>query len=515
MADSDQSIYNLRYNQIIGDLEGFGGGSPQWTVLTLHNVDPTQVPISRLINTTGPLTGGGNLSTDLTLSIPQATSLVDGFLSHIDWSTFNNKQAAGSYITALTGDATATGPGSVPLTLATVNGTVGTFTYASVTVNGKGLITSASNGATGSLTALGTDGIVVTGGTGAVLGAGTSLAQHVADATHSGYLSSTDWNRFNGDTAGITALTGDVTATGPGSAAATLATVNSNVGSFTYASITVNGKGLVTAASSGTAPVTSVSGTAGDISSTGGTTPVIDLVNTAVSPNTYTNATITVDQKGRITSASSGTAGVTSVSGTANQINSTGGTTPVLSLSSTLVLPGTFNANGTKLTNIANGTAATDAAAFGQIGGTADTNAAGYIIGTIVQVVTATSTTDFTTTSSSFQTTNSTATITPKATTHKIRVTTTGTMFISAEGDDIYATLTRGGINLAGTFGLAHSSQNIAPGVDLANAALIYLDSPVTTSATTYAVAVRTGSAGTAHYGDTPTQYFLLEEIAF
>lgn len=42
--------------------------------------------------------------------------------------------------------------------------------------------------------------------------------------------------------------TGDVT----GSTALTLATVNSNVGSFTNANITVNGKGLITAASSGT-----------------------------------------------------------------------------------------------------------------------------------------------------------------------------------------------------------------------------------------------------------------------
>jgi len=52
--------------------------------------------------------------------------------------------------------------------------------------------------------------------------------------------------------AGITELTGDVTATGPGSAVATLATVNSNVGAFTNANITVNAKGLVTAAANGT-----------------------------------------------------------------------------------------------------------------------------------------------------------------------------------------------------------------------------------------------------------------------
>ena len=45
----------------------------------------------------------------------------------------------------------------------------------------------------------------------------------------------------------ITALTGDVTASGPGSALTTLATVNSNIGTFN--NVTVNGKGLVTSAS--------------------------------------------------------------------------------------------------------------------------------------------------------------------------------------------------------------------------------------------------------------------------
>lgn len=53
--------------------------------------------------------------------------------------------------------------------------------------------------------------------------------------------------------AGITALTGDGTATGPGSAVLTLATVNSSPGAIGSASQTitetVNGKGLVTAAS--------------------------------------------------------------------------------------------------------------------------------------------------------------------------------------------------------------------------------------------------------------------------
>jgi hypothetical protein len=65
----------------------------------------------------------------------------------------------------------------------------------------------------------------------------------------------------------ITALTGDVTATGPGSVAATLATVNSNVGSFgsstSIPSFTVNAKGLITAASGNAvvAPAGTLSGT--------------------------------------------------------------------------------------------------------------------------------------------------------------------------------------------------------------------------------------------------------------
>lgn len=72
-------------------------------------------------------------------------------------------QPAGNYITDLTGDVTASGPGSVAATLATVNANVGSFgsaTQASIfTVNAKGLITAASQAtatpAVGSITGLG------------------------------------------------------------------------------------------------------------------------------------------------------------------------------------------------------------------------------------------------------------------------------------------------------------------------------------------------------------------------
>lgn len=49
----------------------------------------------------------------------------------------------------------------------------------------------------GNITDVGTDGISVTGGTGAVIGSGVNISQQAASATQNGYLSSTDWNTFN------------------------------------------------------------------------------------------------------------------------------------------------------------------------------------------------------------------------------------------------------------------------------------------------------------------------------
>jgi hypothetical protein len=52
-------------------------------------------------------------------TISQAGVSGNGYLSSTDWNTFNNKQASGNYITALSGEATASGPGSAAVTLST------------------------------------------------------------------------------------------------------------------------------------------------------------------------------------------------------------------------------------------------------------------------------------------------------------------------------------------------------------------------------------------------------------
>jgi hypothetical protein len=139
------------------------------------------------LTTTYPLFSSASTgSVNIYSATSSATSA--GVLSPTDWSTFNSKQAAGNYITALTGDLSASGPGSVSATLATVNTNTGSYgsstAIPSFTVNGKGLITAASTNAviapagtlsgttlasgvvSSSLTSLGTLGSLAVTGTG-------------------------------------------------------------------------------------------------------------------------------------------------------------------------------------------------------------------------------------------------------------------------------------------------------------------------------------------------------------
>jgi hypothetical protein len=87
--------------------------------------------------------GNKILFSDLLASIVVPQSQVTGLVAALA-----GKQPTGNYVTALTGDVTASGPGSVPATLATVNANVGSFGASSlslsVTVNAKGLVTAVS-----------------------------------------------------------------------------------------------------------------------------------------------------------------------------------------------------------------------------------------------------------------------------------------------------------------------------------------------------------------------------------
>lgn len=155
--------------------------------------------------------GGGGVTTVNGLS--GAVTLAPG--SNITITPSGNtltiaSTGGGGGITSINTDTTAaqlmvTATTGTDFTIATVSGTT-TFAIPSASSSNRGLLTSADwstfnskqNALTiGNLTDAGTDGIVVTGGTGSVIGSGTSIAQHVADAGHNGYLSSADWSTFN------------------------------------------------------------------------------------------------------------------------------------------------------------------------------------------------------------------------------------------------------------------------------------------------------------------------------
>ena len=97
---------------------------------------------------TGVVAANKALVTDINgLPISSATtdvelSYVSGVTSSIQ-SQLNSKQPSGSYITNLTGDVTATGPGSVAATLSTTGVTAGS--YPKVTVDAKGRVTAGSS----------------------------------------------------------------------------------------------------------------------------------------------------------------------------------------------------------------------------------------------------------------------------------------------------------------------------------------------------------------------------------
>jgi hypothetical protein len=124
--------------------------------------------------------------------------------------------------------------------------------------------------------------------------------------------------------------------------------------------------------------------------------------------------------------------------------------------------------------------------------GTLQNDGAALVTGKILQVVTATDSTQRTTTSTSFVTASNTlsVSITPSSASNKIFITVTGNLYIDANGGYGLATIFRGATNLGdATYGMA--SVYGASSTVIGSMSMSVLDSPSTTSATTYQVYIK------------------------
>jgi len=237
------------------------------------------------IGTSAPLQGGGNLTANRTLSITQATTSVNGFLTSTDWNTFNNKVNISDTSTMLSPYFRDADTSLLNLTsrfaakqnniTLTTTGTSGLATFNGTTLN---IPNYTASGGTGTVTSVGltapsifnvNGSPVTTNGTLALSYSGTALPL------------------LNGGT-GATTADGALTNLGATAQGKLLFGITNTVSDKFIKVNTDNTISLLNAADTrtaigaGTGTVTSVSGVLPISVSTGTTTPVISIADASV-----------------------------------------------------------------------------------------------------------------------------------------------------------------------------------------------------------------------------------------
>lgn len=144
---------------------------------------------------TSPVVSSGGATP--AISMPAATSSVNGYLTSADWTTFNSKQPAGTYVTSVAATSPVTSTG----------GTTPTIAMPAATTSVSGYLTSTdwntfNNKGSGTVTSVtGTAPVVSSGG------ATPAISMAAATGSVNGYLTSTDWTTFNSKAPAVTYTT--------------------------------------------------------------------------------------------------------------------------------------------------------------------------------------------------------------------------------------------------------------------------------------------------------------------
>jgi hypothetical protein len=289
------------------------------------------------ISTQSPLTGGGDLSANRTLSIPQANGSTDGFLDSADWVTFNGKfnSPTGTTSEYLRGDGSlATFPpipstsGLVPYTGATQDVDLGSngLTTHDLTVShpsGSGVAASITKGGSGeALTVVKSSG---SGNAASITGGVTLISElHLTTDLADSYIASAaTWNAKQAALSagtGISLASNIVTNTAPDQTVV----INAGAGigvTGTYPNFTI----------ANTLPAPTIYINTNDQTAVTGTTANTRVASQLIPANTVTTGK-TIEVKARV--GKTGTAGVVTIRVYANTADSISSPAPTLLMTS-------------------------------------------------------------------------------------------------------------------------------------------------------------------------------------